>query len=561
MVNIQITFSAPMGRTIQDSYSLNAKNMGLYGENPVGQPDKLVNYKNQGIDNIEHEPIAIDGNDDFITQATSEGWLGDGSEGDPIIINNLLIKASDQLIWISNTNLHFQISSCVLDGLGGGTGGGGISFNNVSNCYIKNNTIRNFESVGIYLEQSFDCIINGNNVHHSTLNEGIFLWESGYNNISQNFVHDNELTGVVFHLSYHNLFSDNIISQNAYGITINSYNNMIKSNTFMDNLGIGISIDLGSSNNIAKWNNFVGNNQGSWQALNGGFSNVFINNYWDDQTGPDENSDGIVDDLYIIRGPIFNRDLFPLVNAHELQQPTLIYPNGGESLEDIITIRWSNATDSHGHDVIYTIYFSIDNGLTWTSIATDLTTTSYDWETRDVSSGTTYLIKVVGTCAEGLSAEDTSDGIFTINNRLSAPTLIYPTEGMVVKGTVIIQWTPAVDSEGHDITYSLFYSVDNGWEWILFVEGLETASYSWNTRGLPEDSSFLIKVVATSVEGLLTETIIGGTFIISNIDPPLDLTYLIIITALLVIIPELYTGRKLSNFVNRQGSEEGVEIK
>jgi len=506
-----------------------------------------------------HDPISIDGNEDFATQASSEGWSGDGSEDNPIIINNLLIEASNNLIWISNTNLHFQISNCILDGLGGGTGGGGISLNSVSNGYIKNNTILNFESVGIYLEQSFDCIITGNNVHHSTQNEGIFLAESGNNIISSNFVHDNELVGVVFHLSYHNLFSNNQVSFNSVGLSINSYNNTILSNTFSENTGSGVIFDSSSSNSIVKWNNFVGNYQGYSQASDGGSSNEFINNYWDDQTGPDENSDGIVDNFYNILGPAFNRDLFPLVNAHELQQPTLIYPNGGETLKEIATIRWSSSTDSHDHEIIYSIYFSTDNGLIWTSIASGLETTSYNWETRRVSSGSTYLIKVVATCAEGLIITDNSDGVFTINNRLSRLNLFSPTGGQTVGGSITIQWTPVIDSDGQDVTYSLFYSVDNGSTWNLIVAELGTTSYTWNIRGLPEDSSCLIKVKATSSDDISTEVLIEMAIIIDNIGPPPDFSLLMTFIAIIFIIPEFIIGRKVSNFVNRQSLEEGVE--
>ena len=38
------------------------------------------NFEKSSSDYFDHAPISIDGNDDFIVQATSEGWPGDGSK-------------------------------------------------------------------------------------------------------------------------------------------------------------------------------------------------------------------------------------------------------------------------------------------------------------------------------------------------------------------------------------------------------------------------------------------------------------------------------------------------
>jgi len=38
-----------------------------------------------------HDPIVIANDSDFIDQATTEGWFGDGSEGNPYLIEDLEI--------------------------------------------------------------------------------------------------------------------------------------------------------------------------------------------------------------------------------------------------------------------------------------------------------------------------------------------------------------------------------------------------------------------------------------------------------------------------------------
>jgi hypothetical protein len=59
------------------------------------------------INYTEHEPIVIDGNDDFITQ----GWPGNGTEANPFRISGLSILSEDTSINISNVDVFFAISN------------------------------------------------------------------------------------------------------------------------------------------------------------------------------------------------------------------------------------------------------------------------------------------------------------------------------------------------------------------------------------------------------------------------------------------------------------------
>ncbi|MFW9994365.1 MAG: SBBP repeat-containing protein, partial [Candidatus Odinarchaeota archaeon] len=99
-----------------------------------------------------------------------------------------------------------------------------------------------------------------------------------------------------------------------------------------------------------------------------------------------------------------------------ISTPKIKYPTAGTIANGTITIEWIAASDFFNHSITYSVYYSPDEGATWIRLASGLTATVYQWNTTAVPNGFSYLIKVVATCSEGLSAEDTSDEPFTIQN-------------------------------------------------------------------------------------------------------------------------------------------------
>jgi parallel beta-helix repeat protein len=78
--------------------------------------------------------VLITSNSDFAFRASIRGWPGNGTSGNPYLLNDLIIHSSPA-IDISNTNVHFIIQ----DGeLGGITGYYGVRLRNVANGTIKN---------------------------------------------------------------------------------------------------------------------------------------------------------------------------------------------------------------------------------------------------------------------------------------------------------------------------------------------------------------------------------------------------------------------------------------
>ena len=88
---------------------------------------------------VLHGKICINSNSEFEQIAQQEGWSGNGSSGNPYIIENYEIDGmgSGYCIYIGNTTVHFVIRNCYLYNTSSqGTiysPGGGIVLYNVTN--------------------------------------------------------------------------------------------------------------------------------------------------------------------------------------------------------------------------------------------------------------------------------------------------------------------------------------------------------------------------------------------------------------------------------------------
>ena len=175
-------------------------------------------YQNSEIPKISanNESIFIDGNNMFAIKAISEGWSGDGSLHDPIIIENYTIRAtSEHGIEIRNINLHFIIRNVSITN-GRSNYYHGFYLYNVTHGILTNNTADN-NLAGFLLVNSDNNTFNDNiainNLHgfrfwHSNINTltnstgnsnlvyGIYLDDSNYNNITRNDLFFNEIGGI-----------------------------------------------------------------------------------------------------------------------------------------------------------------------------------------------------------------------------------------------------------------------------------------------------------------------------------------------------------------------------
>lgn len=300
--------------------------------------------------------IYINSNADFVSQAATENWTGDGTKGNPYIIEDYDINASSAHgIEIRNTDVYFIIRNCVIyNGYEENVRSNyGIYFYNVTNGRIDS-VISENNYYGIFLQNSLNNTII-NSVCSDNNEEGIHLFSSSDNKISNcaaynnfrgigiyssnnnmitNYIsYGNHYYGIIFYSSNNNQITDSLFYKNGYGsiyfehasnniisnstcsksvTAIHLYysnSNRIKECNISDNAN-GIRI-VSSSNNNLIYNNTLYNAKNAWDECNNSWNSSSNGNYWSDYNGTDENNDGIGDTPYNIPGG-YNKDNYPL---------------------------------------------------------------------------------------------------------------------------------------------------------------------------------------------------------------------------------------------------------
>jgi parallel beta-helix repeat protein len=252
--------------------------------------------------------LRIDNNTDFADTAAFFGWAGDGSAGNPYVIEGLAIDAGSigYGIYIGNTTANFIIRNCTIENSTGNSDqyfrNSGIYLFNATNGTLENNNISSCDRNGINIEYSLDIIVHDNTVNKNNWNgiyagyysnitisdntcnfnnwSGVWLWST-----SDSFVINNTLLNnteaITLEWSNNNVIEDNIAVNNSIGMTMQSSDlNDITNNTFNDSKFEGIYMDLSDYNTITD-NTCEGNYDGIYLSNshnNTISSNVFSNN-------------------------------------------------------------------------------------------------------------------------------------------------------------------------------------------------------------------------------------------------------------------------------------------
>jgi parallel beta-helix repeat protein len=464
-------------------YSNSLRGIEIFSSfNNVISTNKAYNNFRDGIYQAASNHSAI-----FNNTAYENGW--DGIRFEPIFATGA--------ICVNNTISANLLYKNAEDGIG---------LLNADSNIISDNTIYNNSWKGIRLDGSL-----GNNIKNNTIyinrEDGIWLQNSNDTSIMSNQVNDSLWAAIRLEPSSRN----NTISYNALARSANE--------------GVRISQ---TDNNTISWNNFINNGGGSaTQGFDDGKENIFKYNYWSDLTGTDADDDSIFDSPYVLPGLANNRDSLALASSlvlgdHALSAPRVVYPSGGEMLYPPITILWTPTLDALGHTITYTISYSSDGGSTWNELANVQTDLNYTLESTTVAPGTNYRIKITANDSQGLVAESASTGAFTIQataHTLSSPTVTYPNGGEALSGTITIQWNAAVDSWGNTVTYSVYYSSNNGQTYQLLARDLTATSYPWDTTTVGDGDRYRIRVEAAEPMELTAEDTSDGSFSIQNIGP------------------------------------------
>jgi len=185
---------------------------------------------------------------------------------------------------------------------------------------------------------------------------------------------------------------------------------------------------------------------------------------------------------------------------------TLLYPRGGETLKDIVTVKWviSDAFGDSKNLPIY-LYYSTDNGKIWSSFATNplQNTGTYNWDSTTLPDGN-YELQIVTYNSFGDVAHDSSQP-FLIQNHEAPSGNHEPVKPNTPSGQTngktrqqYAYTTRTTDPDGDQVFYLWDWGDGNNSGWIGPYNSGVTISkdHTWSTKG-----SYSIKVKAKDIYG------------------------------------------------------------
>jgi parallel beta-helix repeat protein len=394
-----------------------------------------------------HEPIHIDGNADFLEQDAVEGWPGDGSVGNPIIISGYSFAAAEHMLRVENSDLHWEFVDNQLDGISqiwcgiailssangvikdnfveraavsihvvsvenmtiegnearDSTFAGIVIEDGSSNVLVKNNIVYDNADFGIHVGNPFgsatshNITIIGNTVYDNTPS-GIILLEADDCVVEGNVVHDNALNGIVVESGSHHII-DNQVTNCTTGILVSEGNCTITENQVSN---VEYALSVGTEHNTISGNSLTNNEKIGLR---------FFNSYTTDDSG----SNNIVTGNLIANNSRWGVQIIMNANANVIEG-NYFFNNGetcqasDDGTDNLFDLNyWDDWTSPDANndsivDVPYSIEGDAENSdlhplaipdkslPPWFVITTTSTTTGNATETTTSSTGNDMLI-------------------------------------------------------------------------------------------------------------------------------------------------------------------------
>ncbi|TFG30085.1 hypothetical protein EU527_15005 [Candidatus Thorarchaeota archaeon] len=201
----------------------------------------------------DHAPISIDGNSDFLNQASIEGWSGNGSINNPITITGYRIAATGmECIKLSNIDCHWVISDCLIEG--GAPYSYGMHFINATNGVVSNNIIRD-RDIAIQISlKSCNCVFTGNQIYDNVHNAIKVLNGMANCVISGNYMNNNSANNIWIAGGFNSSnIIDNVIIGGDNGIRVNiPIDCIIRNNTISESQLDSIVVPVASNTSICE---------------------------------------------------------------------------------------------------------------------------------------------------------------------------------------------------------------------------------------------------------------------------------------------------------------------
>ncbi|MHA2264343.1 MAG: right-handed parallel beta-helix repeat-containing protein [Candidatus Thorarchaeota archaeon] len=412
-----------------------------------------------------------------IRQNTKSGIQFREGPYDATFINNTIEDNMEHGVHIDDTNGPYELQA-----------------------YFAGNEIRNNAFNGVYIASDTSGVDIINNVIEQNTQSGIaasFSGDSAADIVcSENTIFDNDLHGIVLSTGVqgYDITQNTIRDNSLYGIYlgIGSYEIDIISNDIY-NSSIGIVIEDSFTNSISL--NTVFGCSKAIEIRDSSRHNNFLYNRITDPLGVNHNDQGI-----LIAASSY---------SNTFQNNTIL----GHSDYGLLC-------DSSTLNNIVQFNAFIDNRIGFNQGYDNGTTNTFlmnywnDWTTPDANFDgfvdSPYVLDGIITNSDPLPLTDppiTEGSDFILNFELLAP------DGdELINATTLISWAGGVDTEGHSLNYTIYYSSNGGVDWILVAEGLTDTSYLWTTTELARGSNYYIRVNVTCTEGVTSEDISNQAF-------------------------------------------------
>ncbi len=470
-------------------------------------------------------------NEDLAALAVS----GAGTFQEPYILDNWTVKTlGGSGIYIHDTTAHFIIQNCRIET---NSAGNGILLENVApgTAILTNNSCK-FNIQGIEIKNSPSTTLL-NNWCVQNMDCGIWLLQSGGCTLTKNTATRN-YRGIEVTNSLNTILLNNTCNQNSIGgiwLWAGSSNSRVESNRCQNNT---YGIHFNDVNNCTILGNYLFNNVQGF-LVQSCSETTFLSNYIAFNTVCGTLVRNSVQITLSNNSFIFNganasisddwggSGLSVIDSINGLISNNLFYNNTFTALKFYFSEGFFITSNSFIKNMHGIPPENVSQVYEFTSPLKEANIFSYnfwdDWiqpdEDNDSIVDYPYLLGGNAVNMDFFPLTTPNQLVANQNHLFFLPEVCSSYKNKIFDQEVHISWIEAIDSYGHSITYTLYYSLDNGREWKIIQSNLTSPVYLWDLANITESYECFIKVMAVCSEEQIENTIVFGVFTIDKFAP------------------------------------------